>query len=82
MLEPEQIRAARALFGWSQEKLADASGVSLATVKRIEAEGVTRSSVGTVSAIKEALERAGVVFIAADASGGAGVRLQRKKRKG
>ena len=31
-----QIKAARALLGWSQETLAKASGVSIPTVKRLE----------------------------------------------
>ncbi len=32
-----QIKAARALLGWSQEQLAAVSGVSIPTVKRLEA---------------------------------------------
>ena len=32
-----QLKAARALLGWSQEELATASDVSLPTIKRLEA---------------------------------------------
>ena len=38
-----QIRAARGLLGWSQSDLADASGLSLPTVKRTELETVNVS---------------------------------------
>jgi transcriptional regulator with XRE-family HTH domain len=33
---PAQLRAARALLGWSQTDLAEASGVSLRTIKAME----------------------------------------------
>lgn len=36
MIDPTQIVMARAGLGWSQEKLAEKSGVSLPTVQRIE----------------------------------------------
>ena len=36
MIEPAQIRAARALLGWRQEDLSKASGVGTATIWRIE----------------------------------------------
>ena len=36
MLEPAQIRAARALLGWRQEDLSKASNVGTATIQRIE----------------------------------------------
>ena len=35
----KQIKAARELLGWSQEAIAEASGVSLPTIKRLEATG-------------------------------------------
>jgi transcriptional regulator with XRE-family HTH domain len=73
----EQIKAARALLRWTQHDLAEASGVSIPTVKRLEADGGTlggRDS--TVAAIRAALESAGVSFLDANGSG-PGVRLQR-----
>ena len=36
MLHASQIRAARALLGWSQEQLADAADIGVATIRRIE----------------------------------------------
>ena len=44
-----QIRAARALLGWSQSQLASAAGVGLATLQRIEqSEGVMKGNFATV----------------------------------
>src|ERR1700727_1968364 len=37
MIEAAQVRAARALIGWSQTKLAETAGVSLSIVERFEA---------------------------------------------
>jgi len=74
-----QLRAARALLGWNQERLADASGVSLATIKRIEPiDGAPQVRDGTADKLRAALERAGVEFIEEN-GGGAGVRLRRRK---
>jgi transcriptional regulator with XRE-family HTH domain len=70
-----QIKAARALLGWSQETLASASGVSLPTIKRLEAnQGEVRGRSGTLDKVIEALATGGVAFIAEN-GGGAGVRL-------
>ena len=77
MLEAGQIRAARALVGWSQTQLAEASGVSLPTIKRLEAKGVERSAVATAEAVRKALEGAGVQFLApGDGAQGSGVALR------
>jgi transcriptional regulator with XRE-family HTH domain len=79
MLTATQIRAARALLGWSQPTLAKASGVSLPTIVRMESQtGPGRSAAANLDAVQRALENAGVLFIAADeASGtGPGVRLK------
>jgi DNA-binding XRE family transcriptional regulator len=35
----KQIKAARELLGWSQEAIAESSGVSIPTIKRLEATG-------------------------------------------
>lgn len=74
----EQIRAARALVGWTANDLAKASGVSYPTVQRLDA---TRGEVGgrhdTVQSIRTALEAAGVEFIPEN-GGGAGVRLAKR----
>ncbi len=78
----EQVKAARALLRWSQQDLAEASGVSLPTIKRLEAEtGTMGGRSATVEAIRKALEEAGVQFIQ-DNGGGAGVRLREPRRSG
>jgi transcriptional regulator with XRE-family HTH domain len=74
-----QIRAARALLGWSQGKLARAAGVGLATLQRIEQnEGVVKGNFSTILKIQKALERAGIHFTD-DEAGEVGVRLQAGK---
>ena len=81
MLYSEQIRAARALLGWRQEQLAQAAGIGLATVQRIEqSPGMVRGNFSTVVKIQQALEQAGIRFIDNDESDGIGVRLQKPKR--
>jgi transcriptional regulator with XRE-family HTH domain len=75
-----QIRAARALLGWSQSRLARAAGIGLATLQRIEqSEGVVKGNFATVLKIQKALEHAGISFSNNDA-GEIGVRLRTKKR--
>jgi predicted transcriptional regulator len=75
-----QIKAARALIGWSQDDLAEHSGVSTPTIKRLEsADGEIGGRAETGEALVSALVRAGVEFIAEN-GGGAGVRM--KKRTG
>jgi predicted transcriptional regulator len=79
MLTAAQIRAARALLGWSQPTLAAAAGVSLPTIVRMEGQqGPGRSSAANVHAVQKALEDAGIVFIPpGDEGAGPGVRLKR-----
>jgi len=75
-----QIRAARALLGWSQSKLARAAGVGLATLQRIEQnEGVVKGNFSTILKIQNVLEQAGIQFTD-DEGGEIGVRLQTGKR--
>lgn len=67
MISNLQIRAARALLGWSQQRLADEAGVSPITVKRLEASDDTfQARFETVMKIKTAVEAAGVVFRAGE----------------
>lgn len=78
MIGSEQIKAARALLGWSQPQLAAASGVSLPTIVRMEgAAGPGRSSAANVDAVRQSLEKAGVIFIPEDDGAGPGVRLKK-----
>lgn len=78
MLTSEQVRAARALLRMEQKDLAERSGVSLPSIKRLEQMNgsLTATRVSTVEAIRAALEAAGVTFIAEN-GGGPGVRLSR-----
>lgn len=73
MITARQIRAARALLGWSQQDLADKAVVSLNAITRLEKEQVD-PRMSTVTAVQRALSKAGVEFIAADTKG-EGVRL-------
>ena len=76
MITGEQIRAGRALSRMEQKDLAEKSGVSLPTIKRLEKmKGEVSAYDRTLDAIKGALEGAGVEFIPAD-NGGPGVRLR------
>lgn len=65
MVTSEQIRAARALLRMEQRELAEAAGVSIPTLQRVEgAPGTAVGSYKTISAIKSALEARGIVFLA------------------
>ena len=76
-----QLRAARAMLGWMQSRLANASGVSLPTIKRIEpGNGPLPVRASTAKALTKALERAGVEFIAEN-GGGPGVRLRKRRKR-
>jgi hypothetical protein len=72
-----QIRAARALVRWSAEELAQASAVSVATIRRAElTDKETLMNAANDLAVRHALETAGVEFIDEN-GGGAGVRLKK-----
>ncbi|MFM2041746.1 MAG: hypothetical protein RLY86_322 [Pseudomonadota bacterium] len=70
---PRQIRAARALLGWSQQDLADRAVVSKNTVQRLEAGKAVGSD--SYLAIWKTLESAGMEFIPVSESRSEGVRL-------
>jgi ribosome-binding protein aMBF1 (putative translation factor) len=74
-----QIRAARAVLGWSAEDLARASAVSLRTIRRAELSDVhTNMTVANEQAVRRALEAAGVEFLDEN-GGGPGVRLRKRQ---
>ncbi|HTH16581.1 MAG TPA: helix-turn-helix domain-containing protein [Magnetospirillum sp.] len=74
MISTRQLRAARALLGWSQQTLADKAILSINAVKRLETgQGDPRMS--TVLAVKAALETGGVEFLPPVGDKGEGVRL-------
>ena len=80
MLTVEQLRAARGLLGWSQSDLAARAGLSLPTVKRVEAGAGPRVSETARTKLRRTLESAGVVFIDEN-GGGPGVRLRKRQQK-
>ena len=68
------------LVGWSQEELASAAGVSLPTIKRLEAaNGLLGGRETTAQKIRSALEKAGIDFIDEN-GGGPGVRLRKRQQ--
>lgn len=72
-MTPAQCRAARALVGMSQDRLAEVSGVAKRTIASFEKDD-RRPYDRTISALRSALESVGVEFIAENGAG-AGVRL-------
>jgi len=76
-ISPAQLRAARALVDWSRDNLAERAQTTARTLARLEG-GQTNPRSATLSAIRAALESAGVEFIPEN-GGGAGVRLRKDK---
>jgi transcriptional regulator with XRE-family HTH domain len=80
MITAAQLRAARALAGLDQRRLAELSGLSVPTIQRMEAsEDVIRGNVDSLMKLIGALQGAGVELIndgAASGGGGRGVRLK------
>jgi len=79
MITGSQIRAARSLLGWTSDHLAKESGVSYATISKIEQHaGIPPVKATTLAEIGDALERGGVMFLSAGdiRTGGPGVRLR------
>ena len=75
------MRAARALLRWTALDLAKASKVGVATIRRVEVEdGEISATLANETALRRALEAAGVEFIDEN-GGGAGVRLRKGKSK-
>lgn len=81
MITGSQMKAARAMLGMDQRALAEAAGLSLPTIQRMEASaGVVRANVDSMVKVVAALEAAGVALIAegtVSAEGGRGARLKK-----
>lgn len=80
MVTAAQLRAARALLGIDQRRLAELCDLSVPTIQRMEAsEGVIRGNVDSLMKLVGALDAAGIELIgdgAASPNGGRGVRLK------
>lgn len=76
MMSPAQCRAARALLSWTQGHLAEVAGLGVSTVADFELER-REVSPGAAQAIKEALERGGIIFVEENGQG-EGVRRRKK----
>jgi AraC-like DNA-binding protein len=72
LLTPMQIRAGRAMLQWTLEDLSQHSGVSISSIRRIEAEGERATRPASLNAIRQAFEQEGLIF-----TDGNGVALQR-----
>jgi len=81
MITAGQLRASRALLGIDQRQLAEAAGLSLPTIQRMEAsDGVIRGNVDSLMKLIGALDALGIELLGDNAtsqSGGRGVRLKR-----
>jgi predicted transcriptional regulator len=81
MITAGQIRASRALLGIDQRTLAEAAGLSLPTIQRMEAsDGVVRGNVDSLMKLIAALDSLGIELMtdnAMSSGGGRGVRLKR-----
>jgi DNA-binding XRE family transcriptional regulator len=62
MISVEQIRAARSWLGISQQELADAAGVEVKTIHRIET-GFRGATDRTLERIRRAFEATGIEFV-------------------
>ena len=78
MITPSQCRAARGLLDWTQQELADAARIGVATVRLFEGDAA-ESRQATLAVLRQAFELAGVEFIAEN-GGGPGVRLRKRQR--
>jgi DNA-binding XRE family transcriptional regulator len=75
VLTPAQLRAARALVGWSRERLAEQTGISNRTIEKFEV-GQADLKLQVAAKLRRSLEKAGVVFMDATRDHGPGVVLK------
>ena len=74
MIDGRQVRAARAMLGWSREELLDASGISMSALLRMEGN-MADSRSSTLNKVVKALTLAGIEFVTRD-DGAIGVILK------
>jgi transcriptional regulator with XRE-family HTH domain len=78
MITPSQCRGARGLLDWTQQELANAARIGVATVRLFEG-GIGESRQATLAVLRQAFELAGIEFIDEN-GGGPGVRLHKRKQ--
>jgi transcriptional regulator with XRE-family HTH domain len=75
MIAPIQIKLARTALGMGVRELAAAAEIAPSTIHRFESDKGSMHS-RTLDRVQQVLEAGGIIFIAADANGGPGVRLK------
>ena len=81
MLTPSQVRAARALLGWSRSRLAKESGVAYGTLTDYE-NRKTRMLSDSMGKLIRAFDKAGVELLYEGQDGkGAGVRMKEPQKE-
>ena len=78
MITPSQCRAARGVLDWTQQELADAARIGVATIRLFEGEAA-ESRHATLAVLRRAFELAGIEFIDEN-GGGPGLRLRKRPR--
>lgn len=78
MITGSQIRAARALLGWSQQDLADKSLLSETAILKLETQSAD-SRTSTLIKVRKSLEDAGIEFINRP-DGAAGVLVKHRNK--
>ena len=66
MITAPQIRAARVLLGWTQERLADEARVALTALKRLESPRGLKVHEGTYDQVRRTLMTAGIEFLSTE----------------
>lgn len=77
-MSPEQSRAARGWLDWTQAALAAKASVSLSTVRDFE-KGRREPIANNLTAMRVALEQAGIAFV--DDGGTSGISVTKRKRR-
>jgi hypothetical protein len=73
VIDPVQLRMARAALGWTLQQLSERAKVHLNTVRRCELGYETLT--GTMQKIEEVFRKEGVIFIDETDDAGPGIRL-------
>jgi transcriptional regulator with XRE-family HTH domain len=77
LISGAQVRAARALLGWTAKELAQRANVGVSTIQRIEnAVGPPNAHGSNLASIQSTLEASGIEFTNGDAPG---IRMRAKR---